>query len=543
MLALKMTVRGKLAFAIAVPLLGFLLMTVSALMTMSSIMETVDQIYADRVVPLSDLKVVGDRYTIDIFDIVYKVNLGEMTANQARRELETTTSTIRQHWTTYTATHLTGTEERLVSEAEALFARADPLIQRLKERLATSSGDMTDQLDEFDALFDYIDPITDKINELVDLQLRVARETRDQARSNYQQAVIGVMIAGFVIALINLGLGLFIYRSVATPLNSLRTTIQDISENSDLSRHALIFNDADEIGQTAQAFNQMIEMLADLISDLVNAAQQVATAADQLSSISEQTNQNMDKQRSETAMAATSMNQMMSTVQAVANNAAQAADNTAEADRLANEGQEVVQEAVKTIDALAQEISRTAEAVRALATDTQSIGKVLEVIRTIAEQTNLLALNAAIEAARAGEQGRGFAVVADEVRSLAQRTAESTAEIDGMITKLRQGTQEVVSAMEAGQTNMELSVEGAGRAAQALQAIVKAASAISEMTTQIASAAEQQTAVTSEMNRSIVSINDSSEHTTHATTQAQNASRELANLATQLNAIVARFKT
>ncbi|MCG8324977.1 MAG: methyl-accepting chemotaxis protein, partial [Thiotrichales bacterium] len=244
----------------------------------------------------------------------------------------------------------------------------------------------------------------------------------------------------------------------------------------------------------------------EVVQSIKGNAAQLAAAAEELSAITETSSQGVVRQQSETQHVATAMNQMSATVQEVAKNAANAATAAAEADEQVKNGHGVVNDTVSTINALASEVAVTADVIERLKGDSLSIGAVLDVIRDIAEQTNLLALNAAIEAARAGEQGRGFAVVADEVRTLASRTQQSTQEINEMIERLQSGANEAVAAMEQGRTKAEATVQQAQKAGKALNAITEVVYNIKAMNMQIACAADEQSATAEEINRNIVNI-------------------------------------
>ena len=242
-----------------------------------------------------------------------------------------------------------------------------------------------------------------------------------------------------------------------------------------------------------------------MISEVVGSVQKVSDASEHTADIAIRTDKGVQTQLAEIELVATAVHEMTATAQDVARNATQAAEAASHADRAANQGRHIVQDTGATITELAGEIGRAVDVVQTLARDSENIDAILVTIRSIAEQTNLLALNAAIEAARAGEQGRGFAVVADEVRNLAQKTQQATGEIQQMIQQLQNGTRDVVQVMES-QSRTQRSVEQADAAAEALQAITQAVSLINDMNNQIASAAEEQSAVAEDINRNVTNI-------------------------------------
>jgi methyl-accepting chemotaxis protein len=331
-----------------------------------------------------------------------------------------------------------------------------------------------------------------------------------------------------------------ITRQIVIPLNQTLKVAERIAAG-DLT-HSLISPRQDELGQLQRAIQTMTQGLRELISGISDGVTQIASAAEELSAVTEQTSAGVNSQKVETDQVATAMNEMTATVQEVARNAEEASEAAVAADQQAREGDKVVGEAIAQIERLALEVGNSTEAMGHLKRESDKIGSVLDVIKSVAQQTNLLALNAAIEAARAGEAGRGFAVVADEVRSLAQRTQKSTEEIEELIVGLQTGTQHVATIMDNSRTLTDSSVELTRRAGGSLTNITRTVSAIQSMNQQIAAAAEQQSAVAEEINRSVLNVRDVSEQTSAASEETAASSVELARLGTHLQMLVGRFK-
>ncbi|MET0120222.1 MAG: methyl-accepting chemotaxis protein [Candidatus Thiodiazotropha sp. 6PLUC9] len=304
----------------------------------------------------------------------------------------------------------------------------------------------------------------------------------------------------------------------------------------------IVVSGRDEISNMQKSLQGMLGRLKMMISNIQSTTIQLSTAAEEVSVVTTQTSANIQQQQSETDQIATAMNEMASTVQDVAMNVSNTSNATREANVETESSREIVGDAVKGIQQLADQLESGAEVITQVEKDSEVINTVLEVIKGIAEQTNLLALNAAIEAARAGEQGRGFAVVADEVRTLAGRTQESTTEINQIIEKLQSGSKNAVQSMNLSRENAKAVVDKATMAGNSLTTIAKSASNIDQMSSQIATAAEEQSAVAEEMNRSIVRINDMTTQNATAAKQTELAGRELAQMATKLQGVVDEFK-
>ncbi|WOE78573.1 methyl-accepting chemotaxis protein [Pseudomonas protegens] len=352
----------------------------------------------------------------------------------------------------------------------------------------------------------------------------------------------GMAMVGLVIA----GLGLLVIwlvgHGIARPLRQMVAMLDDIARGEgDLTRR-LTSDRADELGSIAKGFNTFLAKLQAMISQVVTSVQSVSDSSEHTADIAIRTNQGVHKQMVEIDQVATAVHEMTATAQDVARNATQAAQAASHADQAASQGMQIVRDTSSSIGALAEEIGRAVGVVQTLAKDSENINAILIAIRGIAEQTNLLALNAAIEAARAGEQGRGFAVVADEVRNLAQKTQQATEEIQSMIQQLQQGTREVVRVMEDSQHKTDQSVEHAAKAAQALETITQAVSVINDMNTQIASAAEEQSAVAEDINRNVINIGQVANEVAGGADESSAASAGLTKLAEQQRRLINQFK-
>ncbi|WP_210712392.1 methyl-accepting chemotaxis protein [Pseudomonas sp. MWU349] len=352
----------------------------------------------------------------------------------------------------------------------------------------------------------------------------------------------GMAMVGLVIA----GLGLLVIwlvgHGIARPLRQMVAMLDDIAQGEgDLTRR-LTSDRADELGSIAKGFNTFLAKLQAMISQVVTSVQSVSDSSEHTADIAIRTNQGVHKQMVEIDQVATAVHEMTATAQDVARNATQAAQAASHADQAASQGMQIVRDTSSAIGALAEEIGRAVGVVQTLAKDSENINAILIAIRGIAEQTNLLALNAAIEAARAGEQGRGFAVVADEVRNLAQKTQQATEEIQSMIQQLQQGTREVVRVMEDSQHKTDQSVEHAAKAAQALETITQAVSVINDMNTQIASAAEEQSAVAEDINRNVINIGQVANEVAGGADESSAASAGLTKLAEQQRRLINQFK-
>lgn len=363
----------------------------------------------------------------------------------------------------------------------------------------------------------------------------------DQAmQAELQKNTLLIIGSSALALLVGLLAAWVITRLIVAPLRSVIRVAQQIA-SGDLSGTVAVTR-RDEIGQLMQAMQQMGAGLSSIVSGLQAGIEQLASSAQSLSAVTEQTNLEVSSQKEETEQVATAMNQMTATVHDVARNAEEAALAAQTADGKVESGQLVVRQSMARIEQLANSASSASSSIESLSAEIQNIGTVLGVIKSVAEQTNLLALNAAIEAARAGEQGRGFAVVADEVRALAKRTQQSTEEIERLVSALRSAAQSSVQQIQNSGELVKLAVSDALQTESALGSIAAAVSLIQQMNQQIAAAAEEQSSVAEEINRSVTSIRASADQSSLAMQGNAASSIELAQLGVELKGMVGHFR-
>ncbi|MEW8691328.1 MAG: methyl-accepting chemotaxis protein [Candidatus Thiodiazotropha endolucinida] len=358
--------------------------------------------------------------------------------------------------------------------------------------------------------------------------------------SNLMMMVIGlgllsVLLIGSMVWLIS--------RGVVKPICDAAVAMEGIaSAEGDLTVR-MDESGSDEITRLSRAYNLFADKTEGMIKKVSNATANLSIRIGDFATLAEHTRDGITKQHEQTTQVATAMTEMSATVHEVAQNTTQTAEAARQADQQANSGRDVVNAVTSSIDSLASEVGRAVETVQHVEQDSERIGSVLDVIRGIADQTNLLALNAAIEAARAGEQGRGFAVVADEVRTLAKRTQDSTEEIQEMIESLQTGVRETVTVMETSQQQAAESVDQAGRAHEALEEITRVVDTISQMSSQIATAAEEQSAVAEDINRNIVDITHVAEATSQDSAKSYEASEAMSKEVDLLGKLLSDFNT
>ena len=378
------------------------------------------------------------------------------------------------------------------------------------------------------------------LTRLLDINNSMANDSNQKAAEQYDSA-FGLVVALLVLATaLTMLFAWLLTRSITLPIAQALDAAEKIAEGN-LTQPIKVDGD-DEAGRLLRAMNKMQEKLRDTLQRISGSATQLASAAEELNAVTDESARGLTQQNNEIEQAATAVNEMTSAVEEVARNAVSTSEASKNATASAGDGRDLVQETVSAIERMSGDVQGTATLIGALAEESRDIGKVLDVIRGLADQTNLLALNAAIEAARAGEAGRGFAVVADEVRALAHRTQQSTSEIERMIGSIQAGTEQAVDSMRNSTERAESTLNIAKGAGMSLDTINSAIIEINERNLVIASAAEEQAQVAREVDRNLVNIRDLSVQSATGASQTSAASSELSRLAVDLNGMVGRFR-
>jgi methyl-accepting chemotaxis protein len=503
---------------------------------------SLDSIYKDRVEPLEQLKIISDMYAVNIVDTSHKVRNGGLNWADGRKNVDEAVKTVNDKWKAYLATTLVPEEQKLVEEIKPLMTKADNSVAKLKtllekedkERLATFT---------ISEMYPVIDPLTDKIGALVNLQLVVAKKVYSDSESLYHKSV---WVSAFLIIAGVLGSILFAYSVIKGILKELGGEPSDVNRVAqavaagDLTISVQV--DPRDQGSILWSMKSMTNNLRTIMGQVSSTSSQVAAAANQLHSTAERIATGTEEVVAQASTVATAGEEMSATSGDIAQNCQLAAEGAQQAAQSAQNGADVVEKTVRVMGQIAEKVQESAKTVESLGARSDQIGAIIGTIEDIADQTNLLALNAAIEAARAGEQGRGFAVVADEVRALAERTTRATREIGEMIKAIQNETKGAVAAMEQGVHQVENGTIEAAKSGQALQDILQQINDVAMQVNQIATAAEEQTATTSEISSNMQQITEVVQQTSHGAQESASAAAQLSGNAEELQRLVQQFK-
>ncbi|NWA64544.1 methyl-accepting chemotaxis protein [Pseudomonas sp. IPO3749] len=441
-----------------------------------------------------------------------------------------------------------GIYEKLIESSEERstydeYVRLLGQYHQIEERMKSLSR--ANQVEELRALLNTellsnSEQVNAVLTRLLDINNKMALATNKDAEDQYNMAFNMVVSLLVIATLLTLLFAWLLTRSITLPISQALEAAEEVAEGN-LTRPIKVDGN-DEAGRLLAAMAKMQDKLRDTLQRIAGSATQLASAAEELNAVTDESARGLTQQNNEIEQAATAVNEMTSAVEEVARNAVSTSEASRNATTSAGDGRDLVQETVSAIERMSGDVQATATLIGDLANESRDIGKVLDVIRGLADQTNLLALNAAIEAARAGEAGRGFAVVADEVRALAHRTQQSTSEIERMIGSIQAGTEHAVDSMRNSTERAESTLNIAKGAGMSLDTINTAIVEINERNLVIASAAEEQAQVAREVDRNLVNIRDLSVQSATGASQTSAASSELSRLAVDLNGMVGRFR-
>ncbi|HMK49753.1 MAG TPA: methyl-accepting chemotaxis protein, partial [Thermodesulfovibrionales bacterium] len=423
----------------------------------------------------------------------------------------------------------------MVGARDAYLAAREPLLRAIKEGRQSEASNLL-----FTAVRQTQTAYLDSVQKVIDYQGSLVEEHGKDAERDVKNVTIVLIAISLAVILIGAGIGLWTIRSITKPLNEVVEIAGRVAEG-DLTV-SLEANGTNEIGQLSTAMQNMVTRLKGIVGNLKVSSDSMASASHQLSASSEQMSRGVTEQAGRASQIATASNEMSQTIVDVAKNSSSIATSSAETVGTAAEGEGIVKKSVEEVKAIANTVRESAQLMESLGQRSKQIGDIVNVIKDIADQTNLLALNAAIEAARAGEQGRGFAVVADEVRKLAERTAKATAEIGGMIGGIQEEMSRAVLSMEEGTKRVEVGVDFSNQAGEALNKIVGSITNLQSMVQQIATATEEMSTASEQITNDIDTIANVSRETSVSSNQVSQSSSDLSRLALDLKAVVDQFK-
>lgn len=537
---MTLKVRTKLILLIFIPLAASLAIALLAVTSLGKVSGTAATLTEERIAPVLQLERIARQYNQNLVDMAHKTRAQMMFWQEAEQSLMTAREKVRQEWQGFLNRELSPEEQLVLDKYPRAIALAEQSMSTLdgfiKEQSSYRMGNYVDL-----TLYPEVEPVLNLIDELIQVQELLATQAGQKADSVAAESVRLLLLAVAVMTVFVVALGWWLNTGITRRMHKLLTVITDIEQHKDLSIRADL-PQGDEFGDMGRRFDRMMTEIGQLVAGLQTMGVEMSVAATQLLEINEQSTQQSASQSIEIEAMVTEMDQVKASADVVLANVKSAGEVSRHGQDLAATGDQTVQQTVEAIHHVAEIVRQAADSMDDVKRDSDNIGSVLEVIKSVAEQTNLLALNAAIEAARAGEQGRGFAVVADEVRQLASRTSASTQEIQNIITSLQQGALSASQKMLSGAEATSAAVNQARVAGVSLDEILEGIHTISLRSNDIQDASDGQREVVLRVARRVERIDQLAYQCSNSSASALASSRTVTQLAQHLGQRLSSFK-